>query len=37
MEGKDPNELGFETFTKLLHDATKLTTSILLKKKLALL
>ena len=36
MEGKDPNELGFETFTKLLHNATKLTTSILLKKKLAL-
>ena len=36
MKGKDPNELGFNTFTKLLHNATKLTTSTLLKKKLAL-
>ena len=36
MEGKDPNELGFETFTKLLHSATKITTSTLMKKRLAL-
>ena len=36
MEGKDPNELGFENFTKLLHKATKLTTSTLMKKRLAL-
>ena len=36
MKGKDPNELGFNTFTKLLHNATKLTASTLLKKKLAL-
>ncbi len=37
MGDKDPSELGFETFTKLLHNATKLTSSILMKKKLALL
>ena len=36
MGDKDPSELGFETFTKLLHKATKLTTSVLMKKKLAL-
>ena len=36
MKGKDPNELGFNAFTKLLHNAIKLTTSMLLKKKLAL-
>ena len=36
MGDKDPSELGFEGFTKLLHKATKLTTSTLLKKKLAL-
>jgi len=36
MGDKDPSELGFETFTKLLHNATKLTTSILMKKRLAL-
>ena len=36
MKGKDPNELGFNAFTKLLHNAIKLTTSVLLKKKLAL-
>ena len=36
MKGKDPNELGFNAFTKLLHNAIKLTTSTLLKKKLAL-
>jgi hypothetical protein len=37
MEGKDPNELGFKEFTKLLHKATELTTSILMKKRMALL
>jgi DNA primase len=36
MEDKDPSELGFEAFTKLLHNATKLTTSTLMKKRLAL-
>ena len=36
MEGKDPSELGFKKFTKLLHKAKKLTTSSLIKKKLAL-
>ena len=37
MGDKDPSELGFEHFTKLLHKATKLTSSMLMKKKLALL
>ena len=37
MGGKDPSELGFEKFTKLLHNPTELTTSILMKKRLALL
>jgi DNA primase len=36
MGDKDPSELGFEVFTKLLHNATKLTTSTLIKKRLAL-
>ena len=36
MGDKDPSELGFETFTKLLHNATELTTSTLMKKRLAL-
>ena len=36
MEGKDPSELGFKEFTKLLHKSTKLTTSILMKRRLAL-
>ena len=36
MGDKDPSELGFKKFTKLLHNATKLTTSILMKKRLAL-
>ena len=36
MGDKDPSELGFEAFTKLLHNATKLTTSTLMKKRLAL-
>ena len=37
MQGKDPNELGFKEFTKLLHKATELTTSTLMKKRMALL
>ena len=36
MGDKDPSELGFKKFTKLLHKATELTTSILMKKRLAL-
>ena len=36
MGDKDPSELGFENFTKLLHKATKITTSTLMKKRLAL-
>ena len=36
MGDKDPSELGFKAFTKLLHKATKLTASVLMKKKLAL-
>jgi DNA primase len=36
MGDKDPSELGFKQFTKLLHNATKLTTSTLMKKRLAL-
>ena len=36
MGDKDPSELGFESFTRLLHKATKLTTSTLMKKRLAL-
>ena len=36
MGDKDPSELGFKAFTKLLHTAVKLTTSTLMKKRLAL-
>ncbi len=36
MGDKDPSELGFKNFTKLLHNAIKLTTSTLMKKRLAL-
>lgn len=36
MEGKDPSELGFEKFTKLLHTAQPLSLQSLLTKKLAL-
>ena len=36
MGDKDPSELGFKSFTKLLHTAVKLTTSTLMKKRLAL-
>ena len=37
MNDKDPSELGFKEFTKLLHKATELTTSSLMKKRMALL
>ena len=37
MNDKDPSELGFKKFTKLLHKATELTTSSLMKKRMALL
>ena len=37
MQGKDPNELGFKEFTKLLHKSKELTTSSLMKKRMALL
>ena len=37
MGDKDPSELGFKTFTKLLHNAVELTTSVLMKKRMALL
>jgi len=37
MGDKDPSELGFKNFTKLLHNAIELTTSTLMKKRLALL
>tara|TARA_R110000764_G_scaffold4726_1_gene19238 strand:+ start:5080 stop:6003 length:924 start_codon:yes stop_codon:yes gene_type:complete len=36
MGDKDPSELGFEQFTKLLHNAIELTTSVLMKKRMAL-
>jgi len=36
MGDKDPSELGFKQFTKLLHNAVELTTSVLMKKRLAL-
>jgi len=36
MGDKDPSELGFEIFTKLLHNAVELTTSVLMKKRMAL-
>ena len=36
LPDKDPSELGFKVFTKLLHNAIKLTTSTLMKKRLAL-
>jgi DNA primase len=36
MGDKDPSELGFKTFTKLLHNAVELTTSVLMKKRMAL-
>ena len=36
MGDKDPSELGFKTFTKLLHNAIELTTSVLMKKRMAL-
>jgi DNA primase len=36
MDGKDPNELGFEKFTELLHKSQPLTTADLMKKRLSL-
>jgi DNA primase len=36
MKDKDPNEMGFEQFTKLLHKSTKLTFSELFAKKVEL-
>jgi len=36
MGDKDPSELGFKTFTKLLHNAVEFTTSVLMKKRMAL-
>ena len=36
MEGKDPSELGFEKFTKLLHNAHELTLVDLMLKKINL-
>ncbi|MBC8300339.1 MAG: hypothetical protein H8E55_31760 [Pelagibacterales bacterium] len=36
MEGKDPNELGFEKFTELLHKAQPVTTADLMRKRLSL-
>lgn len=37
LEGKDPSELGFKTFTEQLHTATPLTFRTILSKKLHLL
>ena len=36
MEGKDPSELGFEKFTKLLHNAHELTLVDLMIQKINL-
>jgi len=36
IDGKDPNYLGFEKFTKILHNVQPLTFSKLLEKKLSL-
>jgi len=36
LDGKDPSDIGFEEFTKLLHNSTKLTFSELFAKKLEL-
>ena len=36
MDGKDPNELGFEAFTQLLHKAEPITTADLMRKRLSL-
>jgi len=37
IDGKDPNYLGFEKFTKILHNVQPLTFSKLLEKKLSLI
>jgi hypothetical protein len=36
MDNKDPSELGFEKFTKLLHNAHELTLLDLMMKKMNL-
>ena len=36
MDGKDPNELGFEAFTQLIHNAQPITTADLMRKRLSL-
>jgi hypothetical protein len=36
MQDKDPSEMGFENFTKLIQDTYPLTFSSLLGKKLTL-
>ena len=36
LEGKDPSDMGFEEFTKLLHKATQLTFGDLFAKKIEL-
>jgi hypothetical protein len=36
LSGKDPSDMGFEQFTKLLHKSTKLTFSELFAKKVEL-
>ena len=36
MDGKDPNEMGFEKFTELLYKATPITTADLMRKRLSL-
>jgi hypothetical protein len=36
LQGKDPSDIGFEEFTKLLHKATQLTFSQLYAKKIEL-
>ena len=37
LEGKDPSDLGFEEFTKLLHKAKKLSVLEMMKKRIALI
>jgi len=37
LQGKDPSELGFENFTKLIQTVTPLTEYNLMEKKLSLI
>ena len=37
LQGKDPSELGFEKFTKLIQTVTPLTQDSLMEKKLSLI